>query len=87
MLLTYAGNEVSLDDVRDNEKLHFVKGDIGDQALSRVFNGQVHDLDTIVNFAAESHVDRSISGPDVFIETNIVGTHNLLKAARNIWID
>ena len=84
--LTYAGNELSLDSVRSNEKLHFVKGDIGDQALVESLMVE-HGLDTIVNFAAESHVDRSISGPDVFIETNIVGTHNLLKAARNIWID
>lgn len=85
-LLTYAGNEVSLDSVRDNEMLHFVKGDIGDQTLIESLMVE-HELDTIVNFAAESHVDRSISGPDVFIETNIVGTHNLLKAARKIWID
>ena len=84
--LTYAGNELSLDDVKNNEKLHFVKGDIGDQALVESLLVK-HDLDTIVNFAAESHVDRSISGPDIFIETNIMGTHSLLKAARNIWID
>jgi len=84
--LTYAGNELSLDDVKSNEKLHFVKGDIGDQALVEALLVK-HGLDTIVNFAAESHVDRSISGPDIFIETNIVGTHSLLKAARNIWID
>lgn len=84
--LTYAGNELSLDDVKNNDQLHFVKGDIGDQALVESLMVK-HELDTIVNFAAESHVDRSISGPDIFIETNIVGTHSLLKAARNIWID
>ena len=84
--LTYAGNELSLDDVKQNEKLHFIKGDIGDQALVESLMIK-YELDTIVNFAAESHVDRSISGPDVFIETNIVGTHSLLKAARKIWID
>ncbi|PID45830.1 MAG: dTDP-glucose 4,6-dehydratase [Proteobacteria bacterium] len=83
--LTYAGNEASLDSVRDNQQFTFVKGDIGDQPLVESLLIE-HDLDTIVNFAAESHVDRSISGPDVFIETNIVGTHNLLKAARNVWI-
>jgi dTDP-glucose 4,6-dehydratase len=83
--LTYAGNQSSLDNVVDNDKFHFVKGDIGDQALVESLLVE-HDLDTIVNFAAESHVDRSISGPDVFIETNIVGTHNLLKAARQVWI-
>ena len=84
--LTYAGNELSLDDVKSNDNLHFVKGDIGDQALVESLLVK-HDLDTIVNFAAESHVDRSISGPDIFIETNIMGTHSLLKAARNIWLD
>ena len=84
--LTYAGNELSLDDVKSNDNLHFVKGDIGDQALVESLLVK-HDLDTIVNFAAESHVDRSISGPDIFIETNIMGTHILLKAARNIWLD
>ena len=84
--LTYAGNELSLDTLRGNENFHFVKGDIGDQALVESLMIK-HELDTIVNFAAESHVDRSISGPDIFIETNIMGTHSLLKAARNIWID
>jgi len=83
--LTYAGNEESLQPVVGNENYHFVQGDIGDQALVESLLVE-HGLDTIVNFAAESHVDRSISGPDVFIETNIVGTHNLLKAARNVWI-
>lgn len=83
--LTYAGNEVSLDPLKANDQFVFVRGDIGDQALVESLLVE-HELDTIVNFAAESHVDRSISGPDVFIETNIVGTHNLLKAARNVWI-
>ena len=64
----------------------FVQGDINDQPLVERLLRE-HKLDTIVNFAAESHVDRSISGPDVFIETNIKGTHSLLKAARQVWID
>ncbi|RVU82869.1 dTDP-glucose 4,6-dehydratase [Leucothrix sargassi] len=83
--LTYAGNEESLQPVVGNDNYVFVEGDIGDQALVESLLVE-YKLDTIVNFAAESHVDRSISGPDVFIETNIVGTHNLLKAARQVWM-
>lgn len=84
--LTYAGNLASLDSLSANPDFEFVQGDIADQQLVESLlrdNG----IDTIVHFAAESHVDRSISGPDVFIETNIIGTHNLLKAARQVWID
>lgn len=63
-----------------------MKGDINDQPLvERLLRD--NELDTIVNFAAESHVDRSITGPDIFIETNVTGTHSLLKAARQVWID
>ena len=81
--LTYAGNRANLDGVAD---VRFVHGDIRDQAL---VEGLLRDegLDTIVHFAAESHVDRSIHGPDAFVETNIVGTHALLKAARAVWLD
>ena len=81
--LTYAGNRANLDGV---DAIEFVLGDIRDQAL---VEGLLSDqgLDTIVHFAAESHVDRSISGPDAFIETNILGTHSLLKAARKVWLD
>ena len=65
--------------------VHFVRGDIGDEDL--VFDLlQRHDIDTLVHFAAESHVDRSILGPDAFVQTNIVGTHALLKAARKAWL-
>jgi dTDP-glucose 4,6-dehydratase len=81
--LTYAGNRASLDGV---DAIEFVHGDIRDQALVESLLSD-HDLDTIVHFAAESHVDRSISGPDAFIETNILGTHSLLKAARKVWLD
>ncbi len=84
--LTYAGNEPSLDALKDKANFKFVKGSIADQALVEQLLID-EDLDTIVNFAAESHVDRSISGPDVFLETNIIGTHNLLKAARSVWIE
>ena len=84
--LTYAGNLPSLAGLKDNVNFSFVEGSIGDEAL--VENVMIDNgIDTIVNFAAESHVDRSISGPDIFIETNIVGTHNLLKVARRVWIE
>ncbi|UHQ55875.1 dTDP-glucose 4,6-dehydratase [Microbulbifer sp. YPW16] len=84
--LTYAGNKVSLESLESNPGFTFVHGDICDTALVEelLIN---HGLDTIVHFAAESHVDRSISGPDAFIETNIIGTHSLLKAAKKVWID
>jgi dTDP-glucose 4,6-dehydratase len=83
--LTYAGNLASIQDVLDGKRVHFVRGDIGDEDL---VHGLLlkHDIDTLVHFAAESHVDRSILGPDAFIETNIVGTHALLKAARRAWL-
>ena len=84
--LTYAGNVANLDSLKDNPLFQFVQGDIGDQPLvEQLLRDQ--KIDTIVHFAAESHVDRSISGPDIFIETNIIGTHSLLKAARKVWID
>jgi dTDP-glucose 4,6-dehydratase len=81
--LTYAGNRASLDGIAD---IDFIHGDIRDEALARSLLGE-RDIDTIVHFAAESHVDRSISGPDSFIDTNIVGTHSLLKAAKSMWLD
>jgi dTDP-glucose 4,6-dehydratase len=81
--LTYAGNRATIADVANVE---LVVGDIGDTALVEKLLRE-HRLDTIVNFAAESHVDRSITGPDAFVETNIVGTHSLLKAARSVWLD
>jgi len=88
--LTYAGNAVSLASLQDNPQFKFVEGNILDQELVESLLRD-HLVDTVVHFAAESHVDRSISGPDVFIDTNIVGTivgtHTLLKAARQVWID
>lgn len=81
--LTYAGNPANL---RSANSVDLVEGDIGDTALvERLLTDRC--IDTIVHFAAESHVDRSITGPDAFIETNVVGTHSLLKAARKIWLD
>ncbi len=84
--LTYAGNRQNLTDLEDATNFHFVQGNICDQALTeQLLRG--HGIDAIVHFAAESHVDRSITGPDAFIETNITGTHSLLKAAAAVWLD
>lgn len=84
--LTYAGNINSISELDSNPGYHFCHGDINNQTQVEGLLRE-HKIDTIVHFAAESHVDRSISGPDVFIETNIIGTHTLLKAARQVWID
>src|SRR5439155_1450980 len=82
--LTYAGNRHNLDGVL-NAHVQLVVGDIRDSALAERLLRE-HQIDTLVHFAAESHVDRSITGPDAFVDTNIVGTHNLLKAARSVWL-
>ena len=84
--LTYAGNLANLRDAEARPEFKFVHGNIGDAALVENLL-RTERIDTIVNFAAESHVDRSIHGPDAFIETNVVGTHSLLKAARKVWLD
>jgi dTDP-glucose 4,6-dehydratase len=79
--LTYAGNPESLKPVRDRKGFAFVHGDIRDRALvDRLL--REHSVDCIVHFAAESHVDRSIAGPDAFVQTNVLGTFALLEAAR-----
>ncbi len=84
--LTYAGNRNNLIEAEKNSRFEFVHGNILDQPLvESLLKG--HKIDTIAHFAAESHVDRSIQGPDEFINTNIVGTHTLLKAAKNVWLD
>ena len=82
--LTYAGNRTNLAGV-DPERCGFVHGDIRDTDLVERLLRE-HGISTIVHFAAESHVDRSISGPDAFIDTNVNGTHALLKAARKVWL-
>jgi dTDP-glucose 4,6-dehydratase len=83
--LTYAGNRVSLRALEDHPGFRFVHGNICDSELvSELLRSE--SLDTLVHFAAESHVDRSITGPDAFIETNVVGTHSLLRAARDVWL-
>lgn len=77
--LTYAGNIENLDDIKNNHNYTFVKANICDkQKVDEI----VSDIDCIVNFAAESHVDRSILNPEIFIETNVLGTLNLLEAAK-----
>lgn len=82
-LLTYAGNKANLDGLDD---VLLVESDICDTDLvSSIIDD--HDIDTIVHFAAESHVDRSITGPDAFVTTNVIGTHSLLKAAKRAWLD
>ena len=83
--LTYAGNPGNLTDVEKNPWYRFVKGDIGDDALVRQIFAE-EQIDTVVHFAAESHVDRSITGPAEFVQTNILGTFNLLEAAREAWL-
>jgi dTDP-glucose 4,6-dehydratase len=84
--LTYAGNIDNLAGLDTDPRYVFVKGDICDEATVRALLEQL-EIDTVVHFAAESHVDRSILGPDDFIRTNIVGTHALLKAAKSLWLD
>ncbi len=84
--LTYAGDLGNLDAVRERPELRFVHGNICDTGLVERLLRQ-EQLDTIVHFAAESHVDRSIEGPDAFIETNVTGTHSMLKAARRVWLE
>ena len=81
--LTYAGNPSTIAGV---ERTELVIGDIRDSDLVEKLLRE-RDISTIVHFAAESHVDRSISGPDAFIDTNILGTNSLLKAARAVWLD
>jgi len=82
--LTYAGNRANLAGLPD-DRLEFVHGDIRDTALvERLLRER--GIRTVVHFAAESHVDRSITGPDAFIDANVNGTHSLLKAARAVWL-
>jgi dTDP-glucose 4,6-dehydratase len=81
--LTYAGNAETIGDAAG---VSLIVGDIGDTALvETLLRGRA--IDTLVNFAAESHVDRSIAAPDAFIQTNLVGTYSLLKAVQKVWLD
>ena len=81
--LTYAGNLENLRDIEDDARYTFVKGDICDAAVVRA---ALQGADAVVNFAAETHVDRSISGPQDFINTDVLGTHTLLEAVRELAI-
>ncbi len=83
--LTYAGNLGTISEDIDNERCYFVKGDICDRALADDLFA-TYKFDYVVNFAAESHVDRSIENPQLFLITNILGTQNLLDAARRAWV-
>jgi dTDP-glucose 4,6-dehydratase len=84
--LTYAGRYSNLEALEGQKNFRFVKGDILDQDLVETLLRDT-TIETIVHFAAESHVDRSIYGPDAFLRTNIDGTHSLLKAAKKVWLD
>ena len=84
--LTYAGHLSNLDGMPGADRYTFVQGDICDEGLVTELL-RIHVIDTIVHFAAESHVDRSITGPAVFIRTNVTGTFTLLEAARRYWLD
>lgn len=82
--LTYAGNLENLKGVEGDPRHIFVQGDICDKELvSKLF--AEYDFDYVINFAAESHVDRSISNPEIFVQTNVMGTVNLLQCAKNVW--
>ena len=84
--LTYAGNLENLKDIEDKSNYTFEKGDIVDSNyISDLFNR--YQFDGVIHLAAESHVDRSITNPLEFIQTNVIGTFNLLHAAKNLWSD
>ncbi|MUV36926.1 dTDP-glucose 4,6-dehydratase [Lentibacillus sp. JNUCC-1] len=83
-LLTYAGHLSNLKDVESDQRHHFIQGDITDQALVEDILLK-YDIDAVINFAAESHVDRSIENPNIFLKTNVLGTQILLEAARRHW--
>ncbi len=83
-LLSYAGSRENLRDLPDESRHRLVEGDIGDRGLVADLLAE-HHIDTVVNFAAESHVDRSIAGPEAFVRTNVQGTFCLLEACRRAW--
>ncbi|WP_338432713.1 dTDP-glucose 4,6-dehydratase [Clostridium tyrobutyricum] len=84
--LTYAGNLENLKSIADNPNYTFIQGDICDKTkLEELF--QEYDIDYVVNFAAESHVDRSIKNPEIFVQTNVLGTVTLLNTVKNAWAE
>ncbi|MCS6934207.1 MAG: dTDP-glucose 4,6-dehydratase [Chitinophagales bacterium] len=84
--LTYAGNLENLKDIEHKPNYHFIKGDIVDRELLNALFDK-HRFDAVIHLAAESHVDRSITNPLEFVYTNVIGTVNLLHAAKSLWID
>ena len=83
-VLTYAGNLENLKDLEGRENYTFIRADITDRdAIAEIFRN--HDIDRVVHFAAESHVDRSIRDPEVFVVTNVVGTATMLNCAKEAW--
>jgi dTDP-glucose 4,6-dehydratase len=83
-LLTYAGNPANLAAAEFDPRYHFVRGDIGDPGLVAGLLAR-HEITAVINFAAESHVDRSIDGPEAFLQTNVIGTLRLLETVRHYW--
>ena len=82
--LTYAGNLENLKDIENRDNYTFIKADICDrEAIEKIF--AENDIDRVVHFAAESHVDRSIRNPEVFVQTNVMGTAVMLNAAKKAW--
>ena len=85
-LLTYAGNLKNLKTIENNKRYKFIKGDIcDDKLLKNIFSE--YNIDGVINFAAESHVDNSIANPEIFIKTNVNGVFNLINCAYNFWMD
>jgi dTDP-glucose 4,6-dehydratase len=84
--LTYAGNRANIASALTRGRVRFVRADIGAPGLASEILRE-HAITTVVHFAAESHVDRSIAAPDAFLHTNVIGTHELLKAARQVWLE
>ena len=83
-VLTYAGNLENLKDIENRDNYTFIKADITDsEAISKIFSE--NDIDRVVHFAAESHVDRSIKNPEVFVKTNVLGTAVMLNCAKAAW--
>lgn len=84
--MTYAADERNLSEVQGHPRYTFIKGDITDRDLIEKIFAE-HDIRGVIHFAAESHVDNSITGPEIFIKTNVLGTFNLLETARRHWMD
>jgi dTDP-glucose 4,6-dehydratase len=83
-LLTYAGNFKNFEEIAETERYHFVKGDVCDrELLNEIFHK--YEINVVINFAAESHVDRSIEDPEIFLNTNVLGTQALLDSAKKYW--